>query len=253
MDGGKESGWPIQHLPPILLQVSLPSTYPSEQPPGVHLSAMWLTPSQLQQLQQHLLDMWNGASGFPICYTWVDWLQQDALEHLGISDSLDLSQFASAGTPDRSHNNGCCQHAAGSDSEHDQQHLHHHDPCQSATPEEVLMNLLRFNAAEKQHAFRDGTWSCGICFEQFPGRSCVQASLQCGHVYCKGCMAQHCGLHVREGSLEFLRCPEPGCKEPLDRQVCCLSRPNTPTQELQSLRLHMISMICSPWPSALLC
>lgn len=226
-----------------MLQLSLPSAYPSEQPPEVHLSAAWLSLQQLQQLSQHLLSMWDDASGFPICYTWVDWLQQDGLAHLGITDTLDLSQFMSspaadnisqsqepAGNPQSSNQS---QEAAGQSpsssqvccqSEHGHHHTHQHpshDSCQSPGPEEVLMTLMRFNAAEKLHAFQDGTWSCGICFEQFPGRACVQASPQCGHVYCRGCMSQYCGLHVREGSLEFLRCPQPDCKEAFDRQVSC--------------------------------
>lgn len=228
--GVTQSGWPVQHLPPILLQLSLPSTYPSEQPPNARISATWLTSHQIQQLQQHLLDMWNAASGLPICYTWVDWLQQDALAYLGISDTLDLSQFAAPGisnthdqmattSPDILNSR---QPSPKAHSEHDGQHQHAEpcQPCQNQFAEEVLMDLLRFDAAEKLRAFHRGTWTCGICFEQFPGRACVQASLQCGHVYCQSCMAQQCALHVKEGSLEFLRCPEPDCKEPLDRQVC---------------------------------
>lgn len=228
--GVTQSGWPVQHLPPILLQLCLPSTYPSEQPPNARISATWLTSHQIQQLQQHLLDMWNAASGLPICYTWVDWLQQDALAYLGISDTLDLSQFAAPGissTHDQTATTSpdilnSSQPSPEAHSEHDGQHHHAEpcQPCQNQSAEEALMDLLRFDAAEKLRAFHRGTWTCGICFEQLPGRSCVQASLQCGHVYCQSCMAQQCALHVKEGSLEFLRCPEPDCKEPLDRQVC---------------------------------
>jgi len=228
--GETQSGWPVQHLPPILLQLSLPSTYPSEQPPNARINATWLTSHQVQQLQQHLLDMWNAAAGLPICYTWVDWLQQDSLAYLGISDTLDLSQFAAPGisnTPNQVATTrpdilNSSQPGPEPHSEHDGQHHHAEpcQPCQNQSAEKVLMDLLRFDAAEKLRAFHRGTWTCGICFEQFPGRSCVQASLQCGHVYCQSCMAQQCGLHVKEGSLEFLRCPEPDCKEPLDRQVC---------------------------------
>lgn len=202
----------------MLMQLDLPGDYPSKQPPTLRLSAPWLTHQQLQQLQQHLLDMWSDSPSLPICYTWVDWLQQDSLHHLGLSDAIDLSVFipqspvgASQQAP---HTQSCSSHPNGVV----KHHLHPtYDPPQS--PEEVLLTLLQFDVAEKQRTFRGGTWTCGICFEQTAGRQCVQASLQCQHVYCQDCMRQHCALHVKEGTLEFLRCPVPDCKEPLDRQV----------------------------------
>ena len=30
-----------------------------------------------------------------------------------------------------------------------------------------------------------GVWDCGICLEQLPGTQCVQASLDCAHVFCR--------------------------------------------------------------------
>lgn len=259
--GETQSGWPVQHLPPILLQLSLPSTYPSEQPPNARINATWLTAHQIQQLQQHLLDMWNAASGLPICYTWVDWLQQDALVYLGISDTLDLSQFAAPGisnTHDQVATSSpgilnSSQLSPEAHSQHDGQHQHAGpcQPCQRQSAEKMLMDLLRFDAAEKLRGFHRGTWTCGICFEQFPGRFCVQASLQCGHVYCQSCMAQQCALHVKEGSLEFLRCPEPDCKEPLDRQMVKSVLSDEQNNRLESVELertlnHMMDAVYCP-------
>lgn len=200
------------------MQLELPGNYPSQQAPHLRLSAPWLTHQQLQQLQQHLLGMWSDSPGLPICYTWVDWLQQDSLHHLGLSNAIDLSVFIPQSTLKAPQKGSCAQ----SCSSHPNGAVNHPsyptcDPPQ--TPEEVLITLLQFDVAEKQRAFRGSTWNCGICFEQTPGRQCVQASLQCQHVYCQDCMRQHCTLHVKEGSLEFLRCPVPDCKEPLDRQV----------------------------------
>ncbi|KAL3133812.1 hypothetical protein ABBQ32_008286 [Trebouxia sp. C0010 RCD-2024] len=217
-DQGPEAGCTVQHLPPVLMQLELPGNYPSQQAPHLRLSAPWLTHQQLQQLQQHLLGMWSDSPGLPICYTWVDWLQQDSLHHLGLSNAIDLSVFIPQSTLKAPQKGSCAQ----SCSSHPNGAVNHPsyptcDPPQ--TPEEVLITLLQFDVAEKQRAFRGSTWNCGICFEQTPGRQCVQASLQCQHVYCQDCMRQHCTLHVKEGSLEFLRCPVPDCKEPLDRQM----------------------------------
>ena len=218
-DHSSDAGCTIQHLPPVLMHIDMPSNYPSEQPPIVQLSAPWLTHEQVQQLHQHLSQLWDEAPGqMPICYTWIDWLQQDSLDHMGLSDAINLSAFApelSAATQQTAPT------ASSSNHDHSSADTHSlkagHDQTQS--PEEVLVTLLQFDVAEKQHAFREGTWPCGICFDQVPGRQCVQASLKCGHVYCQDCMRQHCALHVKEGSLEHLRCPQPDCKEALDRQV----------------------------------
>ena len=234
-DGTKGSGFPVQHLPPVLLHLSFPSAYPSEQPPDMHLDAIWANSDQLQQLTAHLSSMWEDQAGLPICYTWVDWLQQNALSHLGISGTLILR--SSRPTSPNTTLNRTAQSAQELDSLQDDNHSKTSeipesqrnqsqaqsqattDACQSPSAEQILMNILRYDAAEKYHAFQQGTWSCGICFEQFSGKQCVQASLQCGHVYCQDCMGQHCALHVKEGTLEHLRCPEPDCKEALDRQV----------------------------------
>ena len=228
-----QTGCTIQHLPPMFMRIDLPSNYPSEQPPILQMSAPWLTHQQLQQLQHHLTSLWADSPGLPICYTWVDWLQQDSLNHLGLSETLDLSPFVpklSSQLPQQevtsvpsSSKNGNIFTAHHQEGESDTVS----DQDQSA--EEVLLMLVQFDVAEKQHAFQEGTWTCGICFEQMPGRQCIQASLQCGHIYCQDCMRQHCALHVNEGSLQFLRCPQPDCQEPLDRQVgLCLHPQHAP-------------------------
>lgn len=63
-----------------------------------------------------------------------------------------------------------------------------------------------------------GTWQCPVCFEEKPGSRCVRLD-DCRHVFCAECVATHAGLHVSEGSLDKLRCLDPGCKERLSRQV----------------------------------
>ena len=50
-----------------------------------------------------------------------------------------------------------------------------------------------------------------------PACSCVR--LPCGHQNCAGCLRQHCSVHVKEGTLHRLVCPEPGCRAALPPQV----------------------------------
>lgn len=62
-----------------------------------------------------------------------------------------------------------------------------------------------------------------MCFEEKPGSHCVRLD-DCRHVFCVECVATHAGLHVSEGSLDKLRCLDPGCKERLSRQVSAQGR-----------------------------
>lgn len=80
----------VAHLPPLSLQLELPPDYPSTSPPAAGLSAFWLTPEQLAQLQRHLAQLWQDQAGSPICFAWADWLASSALEQLGISHTLTL-------------------------------------------------------------------------------------------------------------------------------------------------------------------
>ena len=63
-----------------------------------------------------------------------------------------------------------------------------------------------------------GQHTCSICLEELPGASFVWPG-GCDHASCKDCVRQLCNLHVAEGGLENLRCPDPKCKEPFSRQV----------------------------------
>ncbi len=68
----------VQYLPPIILQVTLPQSYPSESPPEVHLVSSWLDDAKLATITDHLQGLWQNTA-MPILYTWMDWLQNNTL------------------------------------------------------------------------------------------------------------------------------------------------------------------------------
>lgn len=43
--------------------------------------------------------------------------------------------------------------------------------------------------------------------------------LDCRHAFCQGCLGEQCSIHVREGGLDALKCPEPKCGAALSPQV----------------------------------
>ncbi len=91
-----------------------------------------------------------------------------------------------------------------------------------------------------------GQHTCSICLDELPGASFVWPG-GCDHASCKDCVKQLCNLHVAEGGLENLRCPDPKCKEPFDRQV--------PSSDLISPAILMCRMPRSrpvTWPGSTL-
>ena len=89
--GGRAAGYAVQFLPPICMQLRLAAGYPSQHPPGVSLSALWLTAAAAAQLEGQLQQLWvEQGPGAPVCYTWADWLQSSALQHLGAAEALVL-------------------------------------------------------------------------------------------------------------------------------------------------------------------
>lgn len=88
---GGGAGYAVQFMPPICMQLRLAAGYPSQRSPGVSLSALWLTTLAAAQLEEQLQQMWaEQGPGAPVCYSWADWLQSSALQHLGAAEALVL-------------------------------------------------------------------------------------------------------------------------------------------------------------------
>jgi E3 ubiquitin-protein ligase RNF14 len=85
-------GYQVQYLPPICMQLRLAAGYPGLRAPEVGLSALWLSSRQVAALKQQLLALWHEQGpGGAVCYTWADWLQSSALQHLGAAEALVLA------------------------------------------------------------------------------------------------------------------------------------------------------------------
>ncbi|XP_066288072.1 E3 ubiquitin-protein ligase RNF14-like [Branchiostoma lanceolatum] len=82
---------PVKYLPPIILHFQYPADYPSCSAPQFTLSCKWLTLQQLTLLCKHLDELWTENSGMEILFTWAQYLQEEALSTLGISEVLDVT------------------------------------------------------------------------------------------------------------------------------------------------------------------
>eukprot|EP00887_Chlorella_sp_A99_P000419 scaffold13.g419.t1 len=201
----------VRHLPPLSLQLRLGPAYPSAAPPGVSLSGAWLSAGAAAALEVQLRRLWEEQGpGAPVCHTLADWLQSGALAHLGATEMLVLG----SGTGGSGGEQGQELPAAAAGEPGDGDSLGQ-DAGQAA--EQALVDLLRYDAGQELKLFREQMHTCSICFEEQVGRAFVR--LDCRHAFCSACLAEQARVHVAEGSLEGLRCPEPGCGEALGPAV----------------------------------
>lgn len=94
LEAGIGSGNKVNHLPPFRLCVHLADGYPSESLPQLTITAIWLRKEQQESLSLELEKEAQTYLGGPITFALVSWLEQGALESLGISDSLLVPQQA---------------------------------------------------------------------------------------------------------------------------------------------------------------
>lgn len=107
---GHADAMKLQHLPPICLQMCIPPSYPQQDPPHCQLFSEWLSPRQIRILHQHLEDLWTQQGpGLPIGFSWIDWLQNEALTCLGLQDGILLGHQESPVSEDGSSDSGAEQ------------------------------------------------------------------------------------------------------------------------------------------------
>nr|XP_046248391.1 E3 ubiquitin-protein ligase RNF14-like [Scatophagus argus] len=81
----------------------------------------------------------------------------------------------------------------------------------SLTPSQALLSqLLIYDAAQKQKQFASTVFDCGVCFMSWLGSDCVRLH-ECGHIFCRKCLAQFCKLQITEGNVRAVTCPQADC------------------------------------------
>ena len=78
-----------EFVPFLLLDISLPCSYPSEKGPNFKMSASWLNTSQLTRLCEKLDEIWLANYNMPVIYTWLEWLESNCLEFLDLYEEED--------------------------------------------------------------------------------------------------------------------------------------------------------------------
>jgi len=178
-------GMTIKHLPPLTLQVHLPAEYPAAVPPEFHLSCAWLTSGQLETLCNVLDETAEELHGSPVVFTWAEVLRGETFDILGLCGVVSLRMWTGCGDPRAIAE--CV------------------DPCSS------IVQLMEYNQERELELWRLEDHLCQICFASKPGAQFVVMGA-CSHSFCKECVSHMAHLHVREGSILELRCPDPKCR-----------------------------------------
>ncbi|KAK2191631.1 hypothetical protein NP493_48g00028 [Ridgeia piscesae] len=184
------SSFLVHHLTPLCLHVTLPHTYPSHSAPLYSLSCLWLDTAELGALCHQLDELYKTNKGLPLIYTWMDWLQTNTLSILGREESVLLTPFEAL-----------------------EEEAQLRDP--RALPEcsdlqNDLVAILWHDHEQEYLEFAQSSHLCGICFEEKPGHDFFRID-GCQHGFCRDCLSSFCEIHVTEGTVQQLTCPEPKC------------------------------------------
>ncbi|KAL6651306.1 hypothetical protein ACP70R_010231 [Stipagrostis hirtigluma subsp. patula] len=177
----------VQHLAPISLTCLMPLSYPSHHPPYFTLSVQWLDSVKVTSLC-HMLDLiWAQQPGQEVVYEWVQWLQSSALCHLGFDHGIVIQQLDSMMSPMDVRSVG-----------------------EIVSVESVIQWLISYNEAKCHQSFLSGHHDCMICFSEYAGVDFIK--LPCGHYFCRMCMETYSRMHVKEGTVLKLFCPDDKCQ-----------------------------------------
>ncbi|CAL1540833.1 unnamed protein product [Lymnaea stagnalis] len=179
----------VKYLSPLNLFMTFPPSYPSSDPPKFQLSCPWLSQAQLESLHQALDKLWDEGNQMPIVYTWINWLENSLLSHLGISDHLILRLSLS----DDDVNTKVDEVFPW------QEHIG-----------QIIASMKRYNQEQLDIEFCQNIHECQLCYDKKPGVQFFRIH-ECPHIFCHDCMKEFCELHVRDGTVEALRCPDRGC------------------------------------------
>ncbi|KIM34119.1 hypothetical protein M408DRAFT_60662 [Serendipita vermifera MAFF 305830] len=173
----------LRNLPPLILTLLLPPTYPLRVPPllvHLHSANSWLNASAINSLHESLSQMW-----------------QD-----------DVDTGSSTGSLWRM----CEWIRGGSFLTNDSDHIRLAHP----KPSILAKRLKDHDNAINMDNFAQTKFDCQICLSTVRGAKCIR--LDCSHVFCRSCLNEFWSLCITEGDVDRVMCADPQCVKE-NRQV----------------------------------
>ncbi|TVU15921.1 hypothetical protein EJB05_39465 [Eragrostis curvula] len=139
----------------------------------------------VSQLCEMLDTIWSELPGQEVVYQWVEWLRNSSMSYIWFDGRMMLG-------PDIVARNG------------DNRAI-----SRTLSLESVIPLMLSYSSNKQYQAFLDDLHMCMICLNQSKGSNF--ARLPCQHLFCLKCMETLCRMHVKEGSVFQLVCPDTKC------------------------------------------
>ncbi|TFK76877.1 RWD-domain-containing protein [Pluteus cervinus] len=165
----------VETLPTILLNITLPETYPVDCPPelvSIRSTHSWV--SETSRLHSLLTSKWQPGDG--VLYDWMEYIRTGSF--------LDELNLISPTDPDLIQ----IPHPA---------------------PQMLSPLLIAFDQSTRSRHFAENSYLCGVCLSSHKGSNCVQ--LTCQHVFCRPCLEDFWKLCIAEGEVGRVGCPDPEC------------------------------------------
>ncbi|KAF3792943.1 E3 ubiquitin-protein ligase [Nymphaea thermarum] len=175
----------VQHLPPIKLTCLLPLSYPSHRSPYFRIYVEWLDAKRLSDLCCMLDTICTERQGQEVIYHCVEWLKCSSLPYLGCERGIRLGPCDCSVRDTRA--------VSGCDS-----------------PSANILTLMSYNENKCHEDFQKNLHTCSICLSEHSGLDFVR--LPCQHFFCWKCMETLSRMHVNEGTVDKLYCPDVKCK-----------------------------------------
>lgn len=175
----------VEHLQPILLTCLLPKSYPSHRAPYFTISVQWLDSKKISDLCFKLESIWKEQPEQEVIYQWVEWLHSSTLSYLGLDHEIVLGPYGVRHTEDRRAISG------------------------SISPDVDIPSMKSYNDEQHNENFFRNIHECCICFSEFHGSEFSR--LPCQHFFCNICMKTYADMHIKEGTILKLKCPDTKC------------------------------------------
>ncbi|GFP95697.1 E3 ubiquitin-protein ligase rnf14 [Phtheirospermum japonicum] len=175
----------VEYLPPIVLTCLLPLSYPSKSPPYFTISVKWLGSTKVSGLCRKLDSIWLEQARQEVIYQWVEWLQNCTLSHLGFDSEIVLGPYGVRHDEDGRAISGC------------------------VSPDIDIPSLKSYNDEKRYENFCRNIQYCSICLSEFAGSDFTR--LPCQHFFCGSCLKTFTDIHIMDGTVLNIKCPEPKC------------------------------------------